>query len=105
MFSKLLLCSLLFLHAFCAADAFLFGAAGLNRRLTLNQTARIGARQRVLNSHNRMPQYMIQLYKELTMENDGGVVKKQIPYSANAIRGLNSGKCVRLVNHLQFFSL
>ena len=94
MFLKLLLCSLACLHI---VDAFLFGSKILNRRPTLNQTAKIGARRRVLSSHNRMPQYMIQLYKELTTENDGGEVKKQIPYSANAIRGLNSGKFSKLL--------
>ena len=93
MFLKLLLCSLVCLHV---VDAFLFGSKILSRRPTLNQTAKIGARHRVLNSHNRMPQYMIQLYKELTTENGGGEVKKQIPYSANAIRGLNSGKFSKL---------
>ncbi|CAB3985092.1 bone morphogenetic 2-like [Paramuricea clavata] len=41
-----------------------------------------------------MPQYMIQLYKELTTGDDVGVVKKKMPYSANAIRGLNSATTV-----------
>lgn len=67
----------------------LFGLARLNRRF--NQTTKIGARQRVLNSHKRMPRYMIQLYKELTTGDDGGFVKKKMPYQANAIRGINSG--------------
>ena len=89
MFSKLWFCFLFVLLLFHAASALLFGRMSLNRRLS--QAARIGARQRVLNSHKRMPQYMMQLYKRLTMGDDGGMVKKKMPYSANAIRGLNSG--------------
>jgi hypothetical protein len=89
MHSKLLFCLLLLVESFHVGKGLLFGSSSASH--ALNMSARIGARQRMLNSHKRMPQYMIQLYKELTTGDNGGIVKKRMPYSANAIRGLNSG--------------
>ena len=78
------------MKSFHVGDASLLQT--LSRNPGRNQSSGIGTRHRVLNSHKRMPQYMIQLYKELTTGNDGGIVKRKMPYSANAIRGLDSGK-------------
>ena len=80
MFLKLLLCTFLLVESFHVGDASLYQVLAPNR-------TRLGPRHQMFNSHKRMPQYMIQLYKELTK---GGIIKRKMPYQANAIRGLNS---------------
>ncbi|XP_028399926.1 uncharacterized protein LOC114523259 [Dendronephthya gigantea] len=87
MFSKLLICLALSLQTACVVDALLFGP---KFRLTprARPTKKMTARERVLKSPLRVNRYLLQLYKELTTGDNGGIVKKSMPYSAHSIRGI-----------------
>ena len=94
MFSKLVIFLVLSLQTACVVDALLFGPKFRLTPRVRPTSKKMTARERVLKSPLRVNRYLLQLYKELTTGDNGGVVKKSMPYSAHSIRGIPAGLCL-----------